>query len=574
MPTLRLSISDPDVLVVERPEAAWFLSGFGKSDVQQVQVSNEVLSGTESELARRVGDATILKIHLSSGRATAIEVWKPAISSRDIFYCQTSDGDTLLSDHFRTVLSQLPPVDRRVAEDSIIDFFLFNTVPGTRTICSAINRLGQGETLSIDLASRQIRSSIFDQIESHEMDRSTASYLDSLDAALSDVVAPLKREEGIANLFSGGVDSVLIHTYLGNAVPGLHMKFESLEIDSPYETGYAQHAADLMGLDLRTHLIEEADYLDHLEQTTSALGRPPLFLAMIFYDRAFRQDYRTYVSGEAAVQFGDGAHLARAASYFSSPLGIALLKTLTPRIPASARPAWRLLLPRAIELSEDPYSSLGYGARSALDTNIPLMERVFGSEMVRHRLDARLEYLLQRLVPAAPRTQRFFQHVEVEMWVEYLLSDHRNFCRQLAQSHSKSLAMPFASGRVTSAALEIPVISRYIKGLQAKYLLKQLLRRRLPDYPVSQRKAYSHVSFRRYYESGPLCKIWDRYQPPDFLDEVSRNLVLNKASPLTWHAIAYAVWRDRVLDDPDLAPAPSHCDREWTSGKQLSIQMS
>jgi asparagine synthase (glutamine-hydrolysing) len=564
MPKLRLSFSDPDVLVVERPEAVWVLSGLERSDVHRIRESNRTVNGLESDLAARAGDASIVKIHLSFGRATVAEVWKPAISYREVFYCWTSGGDLVISDHFRTLLSQLPLADRTVAPESVVDFFLFNTVPGTHSMCSAIKRMGRGDVLTIDLASRQIRTSIFDRIETRERPGSEADYVDRLDAVLSDIIEPFKREPGIANLFSGGVDSVLVHTYLGTSVPAVFMDFESLKIDSPYETGYAQRAADLLGLDLQTHPIREADYLPQLESTVDALGRPPLFLSMIYYDQAFQQNYRLFMNGEGAGSLlGESTRLARAASYFASPLGIAFLKLVGPLLPGKARPGLRTLLPNAIGLSKDPRSPLGYAGRSATDTDFSLLERVFGSDLVEQRLNARLEYILQRLISAAPQSNRFLQHVEIAQWVSLLSAGHTVCWRQLAQAYSKSLVTPYTSRTLTNTVLEIPVVDRYVKGLQGKYLLKQVLQKRLPGYPVSQRKAYLHISFERYYESGPLSTIWERYQFPDFVDRCSRNLILDGASALTWHAVAYAIWQDRVLNNSNLRGAPDQYVQEW-----------
>ena len=87
MPKLHLSISDPDVLVVECPEAIWVLSGLEEADAQRIRKQNPMVNGLEPDLAARAGDASIVKIHLSSGRATVVEAWKPAISYREVFYC-------------------------------------------------------------------------------------------------------------------------------------------------------------------------------------------------------------------------------------------------------------------------------------------------------------------------------------------------------------------------------------------------------------------------------------------------------------------------------------------------------
>jgi hypothetical protein len=145
----------------------------------------------------------------------------------------------------------------------------------------------------------------------------------------------------------------------------------------------------------------------------------------------------------------------------------------------------------------------------------------------------------------------------------HLSSGHTTLWRQLAQAYSKSLVTPFTSARLASDVLEMPVVDLYVKGSQGKHLLKRLLQERLPSYPAWPREAYLHVSFERHYQSGPLSDIWERHQPPDFLNPASQSHILGKASALIWHAIAYAVWRDPLLHNLNLPGAPRHYDRKW-----------
>ena len=122
---------------------------------------------------------------------------------------------------------------------------------------------------------------------------------------------------------------------------------------------------------------------------------------------------------------------------------------------------------------------------------------------------------------------------------------------------------PFLSRGVFESAVSTPVTKRYIQGFQAKYLLKLLLEWRVPGYPVNQRKGYSAVSSQRYLKSGPLANIWERYTMPDFIDHGLRRRVIDNPSHVTWHALTYAIWEDRVVKNAELTAAPGSSVRSW-----------
>ncbi len=123
--------------------------------------------------------------------------------------------------------------------------------------------------------------------------------------------------------------------------------------------------------------------------------------------------------------------------------------------------------------------------------------------------------------------------------------------------------MPFITGAVVATALEVPAADRYIKGMRNKYLLKDLLQKRVPTYPVDQRKGFTNVPFSRYYKEGPLSRVWERYEVPDFIESDLARKIVQAGNWMTWNAVSYAILKKRVLDNSDLAPVPGSRLLEW-----------
>ena len=320
MSQLRICITDPEVRTIERPGVIWILSGVGESADQRLEEQGDVGGGFESDVCRRMGDASVLKIRFANGRPATLEAWKGLTSHYDVFYAARPSGDLLVSNQFRNLLAQLPPSERYPSEHAVVDHFLFRTVPGTSSYCRHIKRVGQGEKLVIDLASGDNETSLFDRIEDQSERRSITHHIEQIECALGSVLNPLRTEDGTANLFSGGVDSTLIQTYLGSSVPPLTMVPDTPEFR--FETEYAARATQLLGLRPQWHGVKEADYPDQLDKTIDALGMPPHHESEVLVREAFQHGFRKFITGQGADGlFGIGGRTLGVAQLFSSPLG-------------------------------------------------------------------------------------------------------------------------------------------------------------------------------------------------------------------------------------------------------------
>lgn len=561
MPGLLALFSDPDVRRIDRPDAVWLVCGAGSALPQSLEQAFHDKEQCGQDICRRYGDAVVVMVVLENGQPKAVSAWKGITSGYEVFHTIRPNGDVVLSDHFRNILTCVPVSDRRVSDDALVDHFLFRRASPDSAYCEGIDRLGHGEALSIDLASGVVRTSAFDQIGGHPRDYPTQIYLDQIDSALASALDPVARQDGTVNLFSGGVDATLIQTYLGSHVCPLTYLPES---DSARDAATAEQAAQLLGVKARTHKIDERDYASKLEETIEAVGVPSIRPHTVLIQDALALDFSKCVTGHGAdALFGRNVRTGRLASHLSSPLGLSVLGALAALDGITSNERWRSRLSTATQMSEDPNSPFGYGAQRGVIAQRDLVEDVFGSARLRDRYVARLEFLKRRVEFVAPQHSAFLRHLEVAHWIEFLWEDRLTVLRHLAQASGKCMIAPFFAREVVDSATQVPVDRRYMKGLEGKYLIKELLKNRLPAYPVSQKKGSTRPPFERYFMEGPLKNIWDRYDMPDIVDGTSRSHIANQASDLTWSSITYAIWQAKVVRNPDLQRIPGTLVLEW-----------
>jgi asparagine synthetase B (glutamine-hydrolysing) len=370
------------------------------------------------------------------------------------------------------------------------------------------------------------------------------------------------------------VDSTLIHTYLGPKTAALNLTVDVKDAYSTMEAEYAESAASSLGVTLQRQEVRQSEFLRDLELATENAATPIQIGLIAVLARAFSNDYEKYISGwNAEPLFGIAGRFKRVASLFANPLLLWCLELSSRAIARkdlSRRIVWRerleQLLPAARQMSFDPESMLGFGARTGTFTEFDVAEMIFGEEAISRRLEKRFEYMTERVALTAPRGNKFLRHLEISSWIDFFkCADNASQIRHLGMASKKSILFPYSSGNVLRSALSIPVGERYIQGFKDKYVLKRLLKRRLTSYPIDQRKGATRLApFPRYYRTGPLSQIWDDYEVPEFIQGEAKNRLLSSPLNITYSAASYAIWKRRVLENQDLEPLPPEQIYQWS----------
>ncbi|WP_129114526.1 asparagine synthase-related protein [Halegenticoccus tardaugens] len=553
---LTVLVSDPDARAIETEAGTWVVSALDADAVEGLLRRAESIS----EVRRRVGSATedAALVYVPDDRR-AVHAYRTVVGSRSLFYLRGSDGGAVVTDHFKSALARLAVEDRTVTRAAIADHLLYRTPLPPYTVVSEIESVPQGAWLAWDLATEERTTTAVDRLSPKRPLRpaTARARLDETLAGLLD----LDGDEDALNLYSGGVDSTLVQTYLDDA-PMLHVGVDSPEY--AFEIEYARDGAARFDAEFRQEILDERGVLARLESCVDALGSPSLPLMSGLIDAAFdRCAGRRYVMaiGADALCGSTGTKSARVASWLGPALTSSVSAPLRRLAPGSVGAQLDWFRTIAEQLRFDSADPRSFPQHFAAYTKPALVADLLGEDVVARRCREGVRYVHDRVDVGAGDS--FGRRIEMA----HLLSiySHQTGCRwrQLAASHGHSLVTPFETRSATESALAVPSPRRYVTGpprsrrLSTKHLLKRLLARRLPSYPTAQPKGSGVLPFGRYLSEGALAHVFDRYPAPAFVAEATGDAAIENSGRQAWNLITYVIWRDRVLRNDDLRPAPT-----------------
>ncbi len=573
---VRVLFADPRCRLVGSDSGYWIISGDRPDAIERVLTSASSPRHAWNDLDGVVEDAVVVHISTRLDGAHAIDAFRSVTATRELYTLRGSDGDVVVTDHFRNALAHLDVSDRTVTTAAIADHLLFRAPIEPETYVSRVDALGQGTWLQWSLRDDdQTRTQVSRLSGSSGDDASEALAPDDapavIDRTLSSLLEDVCGNDTVATMLSGGVDSTLLHTYREDE-PSLVIQLDSPEV--AFECEYADRAASLLDAMPRYVDIDESEYLSHLETSIDRLGFPSHYVQTALTDAAFARDSDStdaYLNGEGAdALFGlPGAKGLRIATWFDSLLAYVPDRTSTV-VPETLSVKFDSLLRIATQMRRHPADPDSFAVQLPFFTDGDVVATALGTETVDRRVQAQYDYLTQRVDLAA--NDVFSKHAAYGHLYSFFRHNTCGQWRQLAYSHDKTIVYPFRCERLARRGLAVPTHRRYIQGLrdvgtlgprylEPKYLLKSLLAERCADYPVKQQKGSGALPIERYFESGPLATVFDRYDPPAFIPDSMYADHVESYGPVTWNLITYAIWRDRVLSNPDIEPVEG--SREW-----------
>jgi len=555
--SVRVLFADPDVEVVEDGRDVWVVSGVDTGALRDAIGGAETVDGTIDAVCERAEDAVLVHVERGPSGIRAVDAYRSVVSNFALYYGRSADGVLFLADHYRNAVAQLPAAARTLADTAVTDHLLFRAPIEPTTYLEEIRAVAHGSW--VHWGQHATRPSVA-QVDRLESDwRGGDDPVSALDEVLGAVLHRGAGGRSVTNMLSGGVDSTLLQTYLDGA-PAL-----AIEPDAPelrFEVDYAAESADLLGVRPRRVPLAEADYLDQLETSMDRLGYPSHYGLTPVVDAAFAADPGDrYVNGEGAdAVFGltgiKGFRTAlRLEPLLDSPVGGLLCGAPDP-VGAYVRE-----LSRNVAQSRRPPSHpRSFAQQFAFFTDPDLAAAIVGDDRVAARARRQFEYVDSRL--GSRPVGRYARQLETAQFMSVYHHNTVDQWRQLAYGHGKTVFAPFKTRSVASFALSVPVERRYATDhrlpgqMTVKPLPKRLLNRRLPAYDTGKPKGSGAYPRERFFEDGPLAGVFERYDPPAFVPERLYADHVERYGPLTWNLITFAVWRDRVFENDDLAPVP------------------
>jgi asparagine synthetase B (glutamine-hydrolysing) len=553
-PDVRLELVDPGAMSVAAADGAWYLLGCGSVPAEAIRRLGDGALGGE-EFCRRYRDTTVIRIKVVDGAAATVQAWRGLFSVAELFYAVRRAGDVRISDHFKNILAMLEPSERQTSDRGLVEHFLYRKPSPNVTYSAIVARLGSGEVFSADLMKSRTETELFDRIDAEIEERSNAGYLDLMDGELALAVDQLS-DSGTAIMFSGGVDSALLQAYGGDALEPVTFVPDTPEFAA--ETEYARKAAAVLGVSLNELGMAEASFLDMVEATTDITGFTVFDDAKPYLAHTILTTPQCHlVTGHGADSaFGMSLKLARFSSWFRWPGVLQTVTGLSRVVPGHVGYRLGQVAPKAAGFARPTLHPFGYSANTRSHGNTKMLEQIFGAELIQQANRESLDYVTARVVRQADPGSRFFSHIELAHWM-VAFNNAVLIDRLVAHGCGKTLDAPYMAANVLETLATIPVADRYVHGLRAKWILKDLLARRAPAYPINQRKLATALPWKRFYSAGPLSDFWDRYDVPDLFQGQHRDDLVSEPSIVTWTAMTYAVWKARVADNPHLTGHPT-----------------
>ena len=561
-PACQVSLTSPAALRRKGVGGTWFGIGLPREVLEQVASAKDPGDAGDAVVDRERGASLVFVANELSGVVRVI-AWKGLFAMNEVFYTRRPDGAWLLTDHFRNAISALPKPERRMSEDALVQHYTSGITLRRTTYARGVSRLMNGDRLDLDVMTGSAEVSCFSRHTTVAVDEPDERHLERIDGAFADLMASLRSVDDLAIGFSGGVDSTLLLSYLGAAGTPVTIKPGSPEFD--VETEYARAAAQLLGRTLDEVQLRESDYLNRLEDIVTTQGMPIPTYASPATAAMYELPFSTFIVGEGAdAIFGSGRGVRRVAAAMSGHTGRSLLRMLEPAPGPLGRRAKQIGGYAAL-LAPAPSSPDGYAARTNEYYGAgTLPRRMFGEEAIAAMNARFLEQIQERVELETNDGDGFHGHMEICLW-QYVFGDRALVGRHSAHARGKQLIEPYLSWSVISEYLKVPARKRYYKRLTGKWIPRTLLARRVPDYQVNKPKLFTSLPFNRYYESGPLAGIWDRYEMPHEIPTEYHNEVRSVVSPVTWMAINHAIWDEHVVSNPTLQPHPAAIEESFSA---------
>ncbi|MGP8247600.1 MAG: asparagine synthase (glutamine-hydrolyzing), partial [Bryobacteraceae bacterium] len=422
---------------------------------------------------------------------------------KPLYYCQRGE-ELYFGSELKAILEH-PEIPRELDLEGLDAYLGVNYVPGERTLIAGIRKLPPGNLLEWRRGKVELRAWWhLPELRPRRIGIDQAK--EELDGLLRDAV----REHMVSDVplgvwASGGVDSSTILHYAAEASSGQLKTFSvSFAGRSFDESRYFREVAGIYGTDHHEFdLNPETELRDAIQAFAYYSDEPSAdagALPVWYLSRMSRRYVTVALSGEGADELFAGY-----VTYLADRLaGWVRLTT-----PEAGRRLVGRLLERYMPVTDEKIG-LDYKAKRFVEGS--LLDRdeahfywngTFSGEE-RRRICAGVDGgALRRLVEGThlPATDLLSRYLTLDQRY-YLADDILYKTDRMSMAHSLELRPPFLDHRIVEYAASLPSKLK-IRGFRQKYILKELLRGKLPDRILDRKKTGFDIPAHEWFR-GPL----------------------------------------------------------------------
>jgi asparagine synthase (glutamine-hydrolysing) len=420
---------------------------------------------------------------------------------KPLYYCQRG-GDVYFGSELKAILEN-SEVPRRLDVEALDTYLSVNYVPGPRTLIQGIEKVPPGHLLEWRRGKTQVEA-WWKYPVGPPRRRSLEEAKEELDWLLNDSI----REHMVSDVplgvwASGGLDSSTVLHYAAAHCTGrlktFSVSFNGRSFDeSPYFREVARvygtdhHEFDLNpDVELQTAIQDFAYYSD--EPSADAGALPVWYLS-----RMSRRHVTVALSGEGADELF-GGYVTYLADRLARPFRL---------IPSPLRRMMRRTLDRYMPVSDEKIS-LEYKLKRWIDGSWLHPDEAhffwngtFSPEQLQQlrpgTKGSGLRALAERLGIDAAGVERYLR-IDQNY---YLPDDILYKTDRMSMAHSLEVRPPFLDHRIVEFAASLPA-SLKIRGFRQKFLLKELMRGKLPQAVLDRGKTGFDIPAHDWFR-GPL----------------------------------------------------------------------
>ncbi len=479
------------------------------------------------------------------GMPSSIELERPAHSYFPVYFHVSPSGDVVISDTMGFLHDLARREEVGLNTSAQLDHLLFGRPPGVGLL-SALEVVDHGERVYLqsdgerwNIVSRNRYDAFY-----HNNDVYWRESIDYISTRLQQAVRSLSPKY---LLFSGGVDSTLLKTILGSNIELLSGRLPEKEFAEEVEQ--AARAAAHFDADHRYVDVDHDDFVDYLVEITRRTGLPCPAMQHVLQTRVAAHADGSVCYGE----LGDG----------------------TFGLPLIAAPGLENWVSRTV-LEPAAAASRKFSLASTRDQDQCFdqrLEEIYGPTDEAHlRRSRRARQLVQWSPTLKGSDRRWEQFLTYGHLIDFLTVGCVKYVRDFASSQAVTVHTPFTARALIDSFHRCDPATRYRDADQTKPVLKALLSKNLPEYPVNRSKLASGLPRTWYFTEGPLREIFQRFPPPSPMDDAVARAIEKPRwtnSWILWPTLSYSVWYHEWFDSGDVAARPDlviHRLGEMTEG--------
>jgi asparagine synthase (glutamine-hydrolysing) len=414
------------------------------------------------------------------------------IGKKPLHYTQI--GDTFIFASEIKAILRYPGVERQMDRISLSKYLAYEFVPAPRTIFSGIHKVSPAELLMIENGAVK-KKSYWDIEVDRRLNLTEGQITERVDSLLEDAVKiRLISDVPIGIFLSGGIDSSAIVSYMSRVskrkIKTFTIGFKEGSFD---EVSYARRVADFFGTEHHERILEAGQMCQLLPKITDFLDEPLADASIIptyLLSSVTKEDITVAIGGDGGDELFGGypTYQAHRIAGFYERLPVCLrdrvINKAVERIPASFKNI-------SLDFKAKKFiSGISYPPAVRHQIWLGAFSHIEIAQLLKDPGENSLpDHLFSESI-GLMNSKKIADAVEQAMFLDlklYLQDDILVKVDRASMAASLEVRAPFLDYRLVELVWAIGLNSR-LKGFTTKYILKRILKNRLPKIILGRQK--------------------------------------------------------------------------------------